>query len=298
VVTGANAGLGLETVRGLALLGASVVMGSRDVERGEVARASVLTEVPEADLVVEQLDLSSLTSVRDFAQRVMPGGVDMLFNNAGIMALPHTYTQDGFEAQFGVNHLEHFALTTALMPALRERPGARVVATTSAAAWSGRINFDDLMGERGYGRWRAYTQSKLANLLFVRALTRRMALAGIDGSAHAAHPGLVFTDLQRNVSRLAGAGGGRGISAPERFFLESLTPFLGQDAQMGALPQLYAALSPAARPGDLWGPRWFNTRGRPIVVNGPASGHDQVLQERLWAVSAELVGAPADEMLG
>jgi len=276
------------------MLGASVVMGSRDAERGVAARAKVLAAVPEADLVVEQLDLGSLASVRDFAQRVAPGGVDVLINNAGIMALPHGYTRDGFEAQFGVNHLGHFALTAALMPALRERPGARVVATTSAAAWLGRIDFDDLMGERDHGRWRAYAQSKLANLLFVRALARRLEAAGSDASAHAANPGMVHTDLQRNVSRLVGAGRGRGISAPERLFLEHLTPLLAQDAQMGALPQLYAALSPAARPGDLWGPRWFYARGRPVVVPSPAAVHDQVLQERLWAVSAELVGAPAD----
>lgn len=302
VVTGGNSGIGLETARLLARSGATVVLAARDPQKGEAAKSDLLNDVPGADIAVERLDLASLASVRSFAERVAStAGLDLLIANAGVMALPRSETEDGFEMQFGVNHLGHFALTGLLLPALRERPGARVVIMTSAAAFMGRIDFDDLMGHAGYGRWRAYAQSKLANLLFARALAHRLTGHGLGVSAHASHPGLVYTNLQRNVVALStrttegepGAtqdGQAARLSAGERFFLERVTPFFGQSAQMGALPQTFAALSPAANSGDLWGPRWLQVRGRPVTVRGPSSGSDRELQDRLWAVSEELTG--------
>lgn len=289
IVTGANAGLGLEVARQLAFKGAEVVMTSRDPAKGEAARASVKETVLDAAISVESLDLASLSSIQSFAGRVMSSGaVDLLIANAGIMALPRSLTKDGFESQFGVNHLGHFALAGLLLPALREGTGAHVIATTSTASFYGRIDFDDLMGERSYDRWRAYGQSKLANLLFARGLARRLREAGEKVSAHAAHPGLVFTNLQRSVVE------GEEVSGPERFFLERITPTLGQGPQMGAMPSTFAALSPAASNGDFWGPRVLHTRGRPVQIRGPARGFDQELQDRLWAVSEELSGVVYD----
>lgn len=298
VVTGANTGIGLEAVRLLASRGAEVVLTARDVTKGEAARRGVLAAVPGADISVEQLDLASLAGVRAFAEKVLAGGaVDVLIANAGVMALPRSVTEDGFETQFGVNHLGHFALTGLLLPALRERPGARVVVMTSAAAFSGRIDFGDLMGESDYNRWRAYSQAKLANLLFARALARKFEVGGLSASAHAAHPGLVLTNLQRRVVNAADAGAPQPgqaeplhMSLGERIFLERLTPLFGQGAQMGALPGLFAALSASASSGDLWGPRWLHARGAPVVMRGPARGFDHELQDRLWAVSQELTG--------
>jgi len=287
VVTGGNAGLGRETVRLLAHRGAEVVLASRDPSRGENARQDVLRDVPDARVRVEVLDLASLASVREFAERIVSdgGGVDVLVANAGVMALPRRLTADGFEMQFGVNHLGHFALTGALLPALRQRPGARVVAVTSGAAFNARIDFADPMGEERYGRWRAYGQSKLANLLFAQGLARRFAADGNGATAMAAHPGLVFTDLQRNVVRDPEAR----ASWPERFFLETVTPAFGQSAQMGALPTVFAALSPEADAGDLWGPRWVG-RGVPVRARVPAHARDVALQDRLWAASEEWTG--------
>jgi len=286
VVTGGNAGLGRETVRFLAVRGAEVVLASRDRGRGENARQDVLRDAPEATVRVEELDLASLASVRAFAERIVAdGGVDVVVANAGVMALPRRLTEDGFEMQFGVNHLGHFALVGLLLPALLRRPEARVVAVSSGAAFRASIDFDDPMGERRYDRWRAYGQSKLANLAFALGLARRMAATGVDATAHAAHPGLVFTDLQRNVVRDPETQ----PSWPERFFLERITPALGQSAAMGALPLVYAALSPLARSGDLWGPRWI-ARGAPVQARVPAHAQSAALQDRLWEWSEARTG--------
>lgn len=286
VVTGANGGLGREIVRQLARRGATVIPTSRDPQKGADARADVLQDVPDADLEVDHLDLGSLASVRAFAERVAAGGgLDGLVANAGVMALPHRRTEDGFETQFGVNHLGHFALTGLLLPALLKRPGARVVSVTSGAAFRASIDFDDPMGEQSYDRWRAYGQSKLANLAFALGLARRLAAAGADASAHAAHPGLVLTDLQRNVVRDPESK----LSWSERFFLERITPTFGQIEAMGALPLVFAALSPEARSGDLWGPRWI-ARGAPVQARVPAHANDAALQDRLWELSEALAG--------
>lgn len=284
VVTGGNAGLGLETARFLAHKGAAVVIAARDVAKGEAAREDVLADVPGAQVSVEQLDLASLESVRQCADRLNQDGVEIVVCNAGTMALDRAVTEDGFEAQFGVNHLGHFAFVGHLFPSLVSRSGARVVAVTSGAAYVGRIDFDDLMGERDYHRWRAYNQSKLANLLFALSLSRRFQVAASTATAHAAHPGLVFTQLQRRVLEATD-----DLPWWNRFFLARITPTLGQDAQMGALPLVYAALSPAAVNGDLWGPRWM-ARGRPVRASLPRTARDVGVQERLWRLSEELTG--------
>src|SRR5690606_35035346 len=256
----------------------------RDIAKAEAAREDVLADVPAAEVSVQHLDLASLASVRRCADTLNQDGVDIVVCNAGTMALDRAETEDGFEAQFGVNHLGHFALVGHLYPGLVTRPGARVVSVTSGAAYIGRIDFDDPMGERDYDRWRAYNQSKLANLLFAQSLARRFVGSGSSATAHAAHPGLVFTQLQRRVLETTD-----DLPWWNRFFLARITPTLGQGAQMGALPLVYAALSPAAVNGDLWGPRWM-ARGRPVQASLPRTARDVGVQERLWRASEELTG--------
>ncbi|MEX2540670.1 MAG: oxidoreductase [Trueperaceae bacterium] len=290
LVTGANGALGAEVARFLALKGASVVMACRNLETGERARQGIQDELSKAkseppQLELMHLDLGSLASVRRFAQAFSDGHqrLDLLFANAGIMAVERRLTEDGFEAQFGVNHLGHFALTGRLLPMLLSTPRARVVTTTSSAAYGGRIEFDDLTGERGYRRWTAYSQSKLANILFAFGLQRRLLAAGAGAAASSAHPGLVHTDLQRNAAVAT-------RSSIEGWLLERAVPLLGQSASMGALPLLYAALAPSSNGGELWGPRWSFFRGRPVVQKPPRSALDTSLQDRLWRVSEELTG--------
>src|SRR5829696_5851911 len=195
VVTGANSGLGLVTTRELARAGARVVMACRNLTKGEAARREIEAAVPGAALELEELDLSSLDSVRAFADR-FDGGLDLLVNNAGVMATPRRRTADGFELQFGTNHLGHFALTELLLPAMEGRPDARVVTLSSTAHRTGRIAFDNLSGDRRYFRWRAYGQAKLANLLFALELERRLRAAGSTIKSMAAHPGYAATNLQ------------------------------------------------------------------------------------------------------
>lgn len=284
VVTGGNAGLGRETVRFLAHQGASVVIAARNLAKAEEARADVLGDVPAADISTVKLDLSSLASVRSCAERLAEQPIDLLVCNAGIMALDRSETEDGFEAQLGINHLGHFALVGLLWEALTARPGVRVVNVTSSAGFSANIDFGDLMGQRSYGRWRTYSKSKLANMLFTRGLAGRLSAAGGGATAHAAHPGLVFTQLQQNVLDSA-----PNLAWWEPFFLNTITPTIGQGAQMGTLPQVYAALSPRAETGDLWGPRWL-ARGRPVQVAMPRQARDVEVQERLWRTSEELTG--------
>lgn len=284
VVTGGNAGLGRETVRFLALKGASVVIAARSLPKAEQARADVLRDVPSADIATVELDLSSLASVERCAERLAVAPVDLLVCNAGIMALGRTVTQDGFEAQLGINHLGHFALVGRLWGSLTARAGSRIVAVTSGAGFNANIDFDDLMGERSYHRWRAYNQSKLANMLFTAGLAKRIRALGIGASAHAAHPGLVFTQLQQTVLDTT-----PGMAWWESFFLNTITPTFGQGVQLGALPQMYAALASEAENGDLWGPRWM-ARGRPVPVAMPRPVRDVRVQDRLWRVSEEVTG--------
>ena len=266
VVTGANSGLGLATARELARAGAHVVMACRNLEKGEAARAGIAGEVPEAKLELEELDLSSLDSVRSFATTYRQGhdGLDLLINNAGVMATPRKRTADGFELQFGTNHLGHFALTALLIDAIEGRPDGRVVTLSSNAHKFGAIAFDNLGGERRYFRWRAYGQSKLANLLFALELDRRLRAAGSTVKSLAAHPGYAATNLQH-----AGPPGDR-----QRHHARG-ERLVAQSEEMGALPELYAATVPGPRERDLRRPRRRRRAARPSQAGVAEQGRAQ-----------------------
>lgn len=295
VVTGSNSGLGLVTARELARAGATVVMACRDLGRGEDARADVAAAAPTGAVILERLDLADLSSVREFAARAASKWprLDLLINNAGIMAPPRSETADGFELQFGTNHLGHFALTGLLLGSLLAADAGRIVTVTSIAHWMGRIKFDDLQRRRLYERWTAYGQSKLANLLFARELNRRLEARGARAISLAAHPGYSATHLQS-----AGPGTGGGLSA--RIWTGLLAVgnrIYAQSAEMGALPQLYAATAPDARGGKLVGPASFDqARGHPKVVRSSWAGADKEAAERLWDVSVDLTGVDYPEL--
>ena len=282
VVTGANTGLGFDTAAELAARGASIVLAVRDVEKGEDAAARIIATSPGADVAVQPLDLSSLDSVRAAADDLRAGHdrIDLLINNAGVMYTPKGTTADGFELQFGTNHLGHFALTGLLLDRLLAVAGSRVVTVSSVGhRIRSRIDFDDLQSERSYSRVAAYGRSKLANLLFTYELQRRLAAAGSSTTALAAHPGLSNTDLVRNsphLLRAANALYGR---------------FVSQSAAMGALSTLRAATDPAAQGGQYYGPDGFRElRGHPVVVESSKQSHDADMQRRLWTDSEELTG--------
>jgi NAD(P)-dependent dehydrogenase (short-subunit alcohol dehydrogenase family) len=273
VVTGANSGIGLITARELARAGARVIMACRDVAKGTAAAGSL-----SGDVEVRALDLADLSSVKAFAASVAED-VDLLINNAGVMATPHRRTADGFEMQFGTNHLGHFALTGLLLPRLR----GRVVTVSSTVHRIGRITLDDLNWERRrYSRWSAYGQSKLANLLFTFELARRLDAAGSPVRATAAHPGYASTNLQSHTESLQDQ-----VMAMGNWFF-------AQSAAMGALPTLYAAVADVpsgsfAGPGGLGG-----QRGYPKVVGSTASARDPEMARRLWERSTELTGVTYD----
>jgi NAD(P)-dependent dehydrogenase (short-subunit alcohol dehydrogenase family) len=275
VVTGANSGLGLETARQLARKGARVVMACRNLEKGEAARR----DVEGAEL--EQLDLASLESVRAFAERFRAShdGLDLLINNAGVMAPPRQRTADGFELQFGTNHLGHFALTGLLIGAMEGREDGRVVTLSSQAHRTGRIAFDNLGGDRHYFRWRAYGQSKLANLIFALELERRLSAAGSTIKSMAAHPGYAATNLQFAAPPLA-----------DRLFMKVGNVLLAQSDEMGALPILFAATQQIA--GDSFvGPDGFmEQRGHPQLVGRAKTARSDEDARRLWELSEELTG--------
>jgi NAD(P)-dependent dehydrogenase (short-subunit alcohol dehydrogenase family) len=287
IVTGANSGLGLATARELAAHGAEVTLAVRDPDRGEKAAESIIAAHPDAQLDVSPLDLADLHSVSAFASTwstTHPSGLDLLINNAGVMAIPRQLTADGFERQFGTNHLGHFALTGLLIPALVARPRSRVVTVSSGAHRFGRINFDDLMGERRYQAWRAYGQSKLANLLFTSELQRRLDLGGVAVLAMAAHPGYAATNLQAVGPSMRGQRWAMGaVELGNRLF--------SQSAEMGALPVLYAATAPGL-PGDTFvGPDGlFEQRGYPRAVDRSKAAKNAADAARLWTVSEQLTG--------
>jgi NAD(P)-dependent dehydrogenase (short-subunit alcohol dehydrogenase family) len=277
VVTGANTGLGFETARVLAARGASVVLAVRDTEKGKRAAAGIAAAAPGANVMVQPLDLASLESIRAAAGelRATHPAIDVLVNNAGVMFPPRQTTGDGFELQFGTNHLGHFALTGLLLEQMLPVPGSRVVTVSSLAHRLGaRIHFGDLQSERSYRRVAAYGQSKLANLMFTYELARRLSGAGTT-IAVAAHPGLAATDLGRYTPAIAA------------FFYALVT----QQAAMGALPTLRAATDPGVAGGQYYGPgRLFGTRGYPTLARSSGQSHDTAIQRRLWAVSEELTG--------
>ena len=286
VVTGANSGLGYETALALAGAGALVVMACRDQSRGADAVDRLRGSVPDAEVELGRLDLADLASVREFASDFSSrhATLDILVNNAGVMAIPRRETVDGFEMQFGTNHLGHFALTGLLLDRLMAAPGARVVTVTSMAARVGRIRFDDLQGSRRYGKWSAYGQAKLANQLFTVELHRRVSDRDIDLVSVAAHPGYAATNLQMVAPQMIGSA-----------LMEELNRLansaFAQSAAAGALPSLYAATAPGVGGGQFFGPdRLFGARGNPKAVPFLRAARDPATARRLWEVSEELTG--------
>jgi NAD(P)-dependent dehydrogenase (short-subunit alcohol dehydrogenase family) len=282
VITGANSGLGLVTARWLAKAGAEVVIACRNMEKGEAAAASIRGEVAAARVSVRELDLADLGSVRGFASRFVAEGValDLLVNNAGVMAPPRRETVDGFESQFGTNHLGHFALTGLLLGPLLAAPAARVVTVSSGAHRLGRMKWDDLQREHGYNNWLAYGQSKLSNLLFCFELQKRATAVSVGLTSVAAHPGYARTNLQF-----------AGPSAWEGLIMRVTNAVFAQSAEMGALPSLYAATVPDLPGGSFVGPDGFGEqRGYPRVVTASGRAYDEEAWRRLWEVSEELTG--------
>jgi NAD(P)-dependent dehydrogenase (short-subunit alcohol dehydrogenase family) len=281
IVTGANSGTGFEAARALARRGATVVLACRSAERAAEAMALIRRDCPAARLESEPLDLVSLASIRAAAESLIARHprIDLLLNNAGVMMPPKGTTADGFETQFGTNHLGHFALTGLLLPGLLAAPGSRIVTMSSNAHHPGRIRFDDLQSERHYDPTAAYCQSKLANLLFTYALQRRLERAGARTAALAAHPGWSRTRLERHAA----------LRLPFRMVSRALGPWLSQTAVQGTLPLLRAALDPVARGGEYYGPDGFlGFRGEAVRAASSRRSRDAALQERLSAVSEQL----------
>jgi NAD(P)-dependent dehydrogenase (short-subunit alcohol dehydrogenase family) len=282
VVTGANTGLGFETARVLAARGAAVVLAVRDVEKGKRAAARIAETAPGADLTVQELDLTSLGSVRAAAAELRDKHqkIDLLINNAGVMYPPRQTTRDGFELQFGTNHLGHFALTGLLLDRLLPVPGSRIVTVSSLGhRIRAQIRFDDLQWERSYDRVAAYGQSKLANLMFTYELQRRLTAHRAGTIAVAAHPGFADTDLIRNSP------------AAVRLLAPAIAPLITQEPAMGALPTLRAATDPGVLGGQYYGPSGpGQTRGYPRPVTSSRQSYNTPIQQRLWAVSEELTG--------
>lgn len=283
IITGSNTGLGYDNARALAGRGAKVVMAVRDTAKGEFAADRIRSITPGADIAVHKLDLGSLASVRQAAAELSTDypRIDLLINNAGVMYPPKQNTSDGFELQFGTNHLGHFALTGLLLPNLLPVDGSRVVVVASIAHnIRAKIDFDDLQWDkRRYDRVASYGQSKLANLMFTYELQRRLAAAKAKTIAVAAHPGVAATELVRHVP---------GASLPGVSWLSGK---LLNTSELGALATLRAATDPSVQGGQYWGPDGFRElRGYPVLVTSNKQSHDVATQQRLWQVSEELTG--------
>jgi NAD(P)-dependent dehydrogenase (short-subunit alcohol dehydrogenase family) len=283
IITGANTGIGYGAAAVLAAKGAHTVLAVRNLEKGNDAAERIKAASPNATVTVQQLDLTSLESIRTAADELSAAHprIDLLINNAGVMYTDKASTKDGFELQFGTNHLGHFALTGQLLANMLPVQGSRVVTVSSVGhRIRAKIHFDDLNLDRNYNRVVSYGQSKLANLLFTYELARRLKAKGASTIATAAHPGAADTDLLRNMP-----GGIRQVS---QFFW---TNFIAQNADMGAEPTLRAAADPSAETGQYYGPGGFGEqKGHPKVVESSAQSHDEDLQRRLWTVSEELTG--------
>jgi NAD(P)-dependent dehydrogenase (short-subunit alcohol dehydrogenase family) len=283
IVTGANSGLGLETARELARRGANVVLACRNTAKGEAAQEEIeRSAAPGAMVELAALDLSSLASVRAFAQDFASAhdSLDLLVNNAGVMAPPRRETEDGYELQFGTNVLGHFALTGLLIGLMQGREDARVVTVSSNAHKMGKINFDDLQSSRGYRRWSAYGQSKLGDLMFALELDRRLRASGSTIKSLAAHPGYAATNLQTAAPPLV-----------DRMVMIVTNLVMAQSAAMGALPILYAATEPDVEGGAYVGPDGIGEfRGHPQVVRTSRAARNEEVAARLWGVCEELTG--------
>lgn len=286
LITGANSGLGLASTRALAAKGATVVMACRNEDKAREAMAQVRAETPDARLEFMPLDLASLQSIHGFAEqyRKTHKRLDVLLNNAGVMAIPRRETADGFEMQLGTNHLGHFALTGLLLPLLEHTPRSRIVNVASQAHRSGKMSWNDLQGTRSYSKWARYGQSKLANLLFTYELARRLTAKGSHVQVSVGHPGYSDTNLQFVGPQMEGSSLVERISAlGNRLF--------AMPAEQGALPQLFAATSPDAEHGAYYGPDGFmQMTGWPVKVDSNARSHNEADQARLWEESVKLTG--------
>lgn len=292
VVTGANSGLGYHTALELARKGAKVVLACRNLDKTGAAIKKMKGEAPGLELRPMPLDLADLSSVQRFSE-LFDGEyerLDLLVNNAGVMALPPRQTADGFEMQLGTNHLGHFALTGRLLPRLLAADHARVVTVTSIMHRMGKMYFDDLDLQSGYEKWKAYGQSKLANLLFAYELHRRFVRAGCAAMSVASHPGYTRTNLQRVGPEMEGA-------TLKLKILNLAHRIAAQEAPMGALPTLYAATARTVSSGDLIGPGGFmELWGHPVKVQSSARSHDEAAAARLWEVSEERTGVTYDAL--
>ena len=294
LITGANSGIGLAAARLLARRGAQVVLTSRDEQRGRDALRKVAAAAAGPAPELLRLDLAALDDVRRAAAelRARHGHLDVLVNNAGVMGTPRRRTADGFELQFGTNHLGHFALTGLLLPALLAARQPRVVTVSSNMHRRGRMRFDDLNWQHGYHPWEAYSQSKLANLLFTFELQRRAARAGLALAALAAHPGYAATNLQDRRSQMTG-------QMLVTRLVRVANALFAQDAVHGALPTVAAAALPDAAGGDYWGPGGrTQTRGLPARVAPASAATDLAAAERLWTLSVQLTGVTFDGLAG
>lgn len=281
-MTGANSGLGLETARALGALGATVIMTARDMAKGEAAVEELRAEQPHARFDLRRLDLADLDSVREFAAGVEH--VDVLVNNAGVMMPPQGRTAQGYELQFGVNHLAHFALTILLFNTLLQSEDGRVVTVSSNLHKRGRIHFEDLHGEHGYSRTKYYSQSKLANVVFGLELHRRLRANGMAMRSVLAHPGYSATNLQ--------SSGPTGVG---KLVLKMTNRLMAQDVAMGALPQIYAAAGADVESGQFYGPDGRGeSKGYPTLVEPLDEARDRELSKRLWDISEELTGVHID----
>jgi NAD(P)-dependent dehydrogenase (short-subunit alcohol dehydrogenase family) len=291
VITGATGGLGYETALAFAGAGAAVVLTGRNEAKGLHALQAIRSQFPNAGIVYENLDLANLASVADFSKRFAAAhaSLDLLVNNAGVMALPQRQvTSDGFEMQFGTNYLGHYALTAHLLPQLRRGNQPRVVNLSSLTHRWGAIHFDDLQGARSYSPQKAYSQSKLAMLMFALELQRRSDAAGWGLMSNAAHPGYARTDLIAN---------GPGASGLLWQLNKALRPFVSQSAADGALPTLFAATSPEAKAAGYYGPDGFyELKGPPVPAKIMPQAKDTAGAARLWDVSAKLTGVSFDQV--
>lgn len=283
VITGANSGLGLESSRILASKGATVVMTARNMTKGQAAFDDIMQDQPTASLDLMQLDVGDLDAVQAFADafKAKYDRLDILLNNAGVMAIPRQETVDGFEMQLGINHLGHFALTGHLLDIITQTPNARIHNVSSSAHYMGKINFDDLMSEKSYSRWAAYGQSKLANVYFSNELHNRLRGAGYNTIVNSSHPGLVMGNLQTKSVEQSG-------SNLESILYRTIAPLIAQDVTMGVLPMLYAMTAPEAKSGVFYGPDFLNMRGYPAEqqINKEAQDTDKL--RRFFDLSEQL----------
>lgn len=281
IVTGGNSGIGLEAAKVFAERGAQVILAVRNAEKGEAAREAILKDWPEAQIDVMKLNLADLSTVRTFADQFQSrfDSLDLLINNAGVMTPPLSKTKDGFELQFGSNHLGHFALTGLLLPMLLSTPDSRVVTVSSLAHKGASIDFDNLDGSQGYKPMKFYGQSKLANLLFAMELDKRLKAHGFSTKSFACHPGISATNLFKLGKR----------DAPE--FLKKVANRILQPPAMGALPTIYAATEPTLNGGEYIGPDGKGQRkGFPALDTPHSSANNKAASEKLWGISEELTG--------